>query len=283
MPRIDPAAAARLPRTTLKNEIAKLVQRDRDRGADPAQRAARRSRSPPNSPTTWSGSGPLEPFLDDDEVTDILVNGPFEYLRRAARQARKDRGPVSRRAACRQCRAAHRLGGRPAHRRGEPDGRRPARRRQPRQYRPAAARAEWRHHLDPQIPQAEPHARYDGAAAEPVGRDGAVSADRRALARQHPDLGRHRLGQDDIAERDLALHRPPASASSRSRTRSSCGCSSRMSCRWKRAPPNIEGVGADPAARACPQRAAHAPRPHHRRRGARPRSLRHAAGDEHRA
>ena len=38
-----------------------------------------------------------------------------------------------------------------------------------------------------------------------------------------------------------------------------------------------------PAARARPQRTAHAPRPHHRRRGARPRGLRHAAGDEYRA
>ena len=47
-------------------------------------------------------------------------------------------------------------------------------------------------------------------------------------------------------------------------------------------PPNIEGAGARPAARARPQCTAHAPRPHHRRRSARPRSLRHAAGDEYR-
>ncbi len=47
-------------------------------------------------------------------------------------------------------------------------------------------------------------------------------------------------------------------------------------------PPSIEGNGPGHPARSGDQQPAHAPRPHHRRRGARPGSLRHAAGDEHR-
>src|SRR5207302_3744467 len=32
------------------------------------------------------GLGPLEPFLDDDEITDILANGPFDvYVERRGR------------------------------------------------------------------------------------------------------------------------------------------------------------------------------------------------------
>ena len=48
-------------------------------------------------------------------------------------------------------------------------------------------------------------------------------------------------------------------------------------------PPNIEGVRPRPAARTRPQCAAHAAGPHHRRRGARRRDIRHASGNEHRA
>ncbi len=46
-------------------------------------------------------------------------------------------------------------------------------------------------------------------------------------------------------------------------------------------PPNIEGQGEVAHPRARPQRAAHAPRPDHRRRGPRRRDARHAPGDEH--
>ena len=47
-------------------------------------------------------------------------------------------------------------------------------------------------------------------------------------------------------------------------------------------PANIEGKGAVRAARAGGQRAPYAARSHHRRRGPRRGSARHAAGDEHR-
>ena len=48
-----------------------------------------------------------------------------------------------------------------------------------------------------------------------------------ARAPQHARLRRHRLGQDDAAERALGLDRRRASGWSRSRTRPSCGCASR--------------------------------------------------------
>ena len=47
-------------------------------------------------------------------------------------------------------------------------------------------------------------------------------------------------------------------------------------------PASLEGKRRGHAARSGAQRAAHAPRPHHHRRGARRRGVRHAAGDEHR-
>jgi hypothetical protein len=50
---------------------------------------------------------------------------------------------------------------------------------------------------------------------------------------QHPDLRRHRLGQDDAAQLPDRLYRSTTSASSPARTRPNCSCSSRMWCVWK--------------------------------------------------
>ena len=52
----------------------------------------------------------------------------------------------------------------------------------------------------------------------------------------------------------------------------------RLECR----PPNVEGKGARPPEGTADQCSAHAPGPHHRRRGARRRGAGHAAGHEHR-
>jgi pilus assembly protein CpaF len=82
MSRIDPAAAGRLPRTTLKNEIAKLVEEIA------TEERIELNESEGNILATeladdMIGLGPLEPFLDDDEITDILVNGPYNiYIER---------------------------------------------------------------------------------------------------------------------------------------------------------------------------------------------------------
>jgi len=90
MPRIDPAAAARLPRTTLKSEIAKLVHEIA------TDERIELNESEENILATeltddMIGLGPLEPYLDDDEVTDILVNGPHSiYVERRGKLERTD-------------------------------------------------------------------------------------------------------------------------------------------------------------------------------------------------
>jgi pilus assembly protein CpaF len=64
-----------LPRATLTAELAKLV------GEIATQERIDLNESEENALATefsddMIGLGPLEPFLDDDEITDILVNGP---------------------------------------------------------------------------------------------------------------------------------------------------------------------------------------------------------------
>jgi pilus assembly protein CpaF len=82
MSRIDPSVAVRIPRTRLRGEITKLVgeiataQRIQLNEIEEAALAAELTND-------MIGLGPLEPYLEDDEVTDILVNGPFDvYVER---------------------------------------------------------------------------------------------------------------------------------------------------------------------------------------------------------
>ena len=82
MSRIDPSVAGRISRTILQAEVAKLVseiateQRVELNEAEESTIAAELT-------DDMVGLGPVEPFLDDDGVTDILVNGPFDiYVER---------------------------------------------------------------------------------------------------------------------------------------------------------------------------------------------------------
>src|SRR6267154_2804975 len=82
MTRIDPSVAGRIPRARLRGEVAQLVSEiaTEDRAQlnklEEATLAADLS-------DDMIGLGPLEPYLDDDEVTDILANGPFDvYVER---------------------------------------------------------------------------------------------------------------------------------------------------------------------------------------------------------
>jgi pilus assembly protein CpaF len=82
MSRIDPSVAVRIPRTRLRGEITKLVgeiateQRIQLNETEEAALAAELTND-------MIGLGPLEPYLEDDEVTDVLVNGPFDvYVER---------------------------------------------------------------------------------------------------------------------------------------------------------------------------------------------------------
>jgi pilus assembly protein CpaF len=79
MPRIDPAVAGGMSRQDLREEIGKLVseiatsERVQLNETEEDVLAAELT-------DDMIGLGPLEPFLEDDEVTDILVNGPYDVF-----------------------------------------------------------------------------------------------------------------------------------------------------------------------------------------------------------
>ena len=82
MSRIDPSVASRISRRILQAEVAKLVseiateQRVQLNEAEESTLAAELT-------DDMVGLGPLEPLLDDDDITDVLVNGPFDiYVER---------------------------------------------------------------------------------------------------------------------------------------------------------------------------------------------------------
>ena len=79
MSRIDPSVAGRIARRTLRAEITKLVseiateQRIQLNELEEAALAAELT-------DDMVGLGPLEPLLEDDDVTDVLVNGPSDVF-----------------------------------------------------------------------------------------------------------------------------------------------------------------------------------------------------------
>jgi pilus assembly protein CpaF len=79
MSRIDPSVAGRIPRPTLRAEVGKLVseiateQRIQLNELEEAALAVELT-------DDMVGLGPLEPLLEDDNVTDVLVNGPFDVF-----------------------------------------------------------------------------------------------------------------------------------------------------------------------------------------------------------
>ena len=87
------------------------------------------------------GHGPLEPLLRDPDVTEIMVNGPDDiYVERAGKLYPVD-AQFSDDAHLRRTIDKIVVAGRPADRRGQPAGRRPAARRLPRQRGHPADRA----------------------------------------------------------------------------------------------------------------------------------------------
>jgi len=82
MQRIDPAAAAKVSRRSLQAQIAILVSEiatEHKVQLNELEEAALAAELTDD----MIGLGPLEPLLRDDEVTDILVNGPFDvYVER---------------------------------------------------------------------------------------------------------------------------------------------------------------------------------------------------------
>jgi pilus assembly protein CpaF len=80
--RIDPTVAGRIPRAALRREIAKLVNEIATEDRVQLNKREEMALAADLS-DDMVGLGPLEPFLDDEEITDILVNGPFDiYVER---------------------------------------------------------------------------------------------------------------------------------------------------------------------------------------------------------
>jgi pilus assembly protein CpaF len=82
MQRIDPSVAGRIPRRTLQAQVTLLVSAiatELKVQLNEAEETALAS----DLTDDMVGLGPLEPLLNDDEVTDILVNGPYDiYVER---------------------------------------------------------------------------------------------------------------------------------------------------------------------------------------------------------
>src|SRR5438477_4044836 len=82
MSRIDPTVAGRVPRAALRREIAKLVNKIATEDRVQLNKLEEMALAADLS-DDMVGLGLLEPFLDDEEITDILVNGPFDiYVER---------------------------------------------------------------------------------------------------------------------------------------------------------------------------------------------------------
>src|SRR5262245_34491225 len=80
--KIDPTVAGRIPRATLRVEIAKLVSEIATEERVQLNKLEEMALAADLS-DDMVGLGPLEPFLDHDEITDILANGPFDiYVER---------------------------------------------------------------------------------------------------------------------------------------------------------------------------------------------------------
>src|ERR1700738_3551928 len=79
MSRIDPSVAGRIPRPTLRAEVGKLVSEiateERIQLNELEETALATELT-----DDMVGLGPLEPFLEDDDITDVLVNGPFDVF-----------------------------------------------------------------------------------------------------------------------------------------------------------------------------------------------------------
>ena len=156
-----------------------------------------------------TGYGPLEPLLKDPTVTDILINTHRALLHRALRAIAGDQGPFQGRGAPPAHHQPDRLGDRTARRRIVAHGRRAVARRLARQCRGQADRRRRAARFDPKIRRARPRhgaaCRARDVAACDVG--GSCGGGRGQGFDAH--RRRHRIRQDDDAQRAVEFHSCP--------------------------------------------------------------------------
>ena len=229
------------------------------------------------------GHGPLEPFLRDPEVTEIMVNGPNQiFVERARPDLHAVHATFANDAHLR--RTIDKIVGRVGRRVDEAspmvDARLPDGSRVNAVVAPDRARRRDAHH--PQVRRAT-RSRVDdlvgfGTFTRAVRRP---ARGLRARPAQHAHLRRHRLGQDHHAQRGRGfIPDDERIVTDRGRRRAAAAPGARAAAGVPAA--QHRGPGPDRHPRPGAQRAADAARPHRRRRGPRRRRARHAAGDEHR-
>ena len=176
-------------------------------------------------------------------ITEVMVNGPTTSTSSAAASIEHDRRAVRRRDAPAPHHRQDREPGRPARRRGEPDGRRPPPRRLPCERRRPPARDRRAVHDDPKVLQGPVHGRrpHQLRLVHAAGR--ALHRPVRARPPEHRGQRRYRYREDDAAQRAVVASSRPTSASSRSRTPRSSSSTRTHVLPLEARPPNIEGKG----------------------------------------
>ena len=238
--------------------------------------------SPRRSPTTSSATARSSRSCATRTSPRSWSTGPTASTSSAAAGCSQGRGPLHRRGAPASHHRQDRVPDRPSRRRVEPDGRRPAPRRQPRQRgHPAARRSTAR--CSPSAssrPTRTPPTTWSRSAPTRSAPPTSSSACVRGPA-QHHRLRQHRRRQDDDAQRAVVVHPDRrAHRHHRGRRRAPAAPGPRAAARVPPVQHRGQGRGRDP--RPGQELAAHASRPHRRRRGPRRLGARHAAGHEHR-
>jgi hypothetical protein len=199
MKRIDPAAAAKVSRRHLQAQIAILISEiatEHKIQLNELEQAALAAELTDD----MVGLGPLEPLLQDDTITDILVNGPTDIY--VERRGKLEKVSGRFRDAQHVVNIAQRIATGVGRRIDESSPMVDAR---------LADGSRVNIVLPPLVLNGgtisiRKFARQKITLetmvqqGEHLGRDGAIPRYRRALPGQYPDLGRHRLGQDDALE-----------------------------------------------------------------------------------
>jgi pilus assembly protein CpaF len=206
MSRIDPSVAGRIPRARLRAEVASLVseianeQRIQLNEIEESALAGELT-------DDMVGLGPLEPFLEDDDVTDVLVNGPLDVF--VERRGKLERTTARFRDAQHLVGVAQRIAAAIGRRIDEASPMVDAR---------LADGSRVNIVLPPLVLNGgtisirkfpkrsltlDAMVRQNNLSPE----NRPSSADCSPRPPQHPDLGRHRLRQNDIVERSVPVHR----------------------------------------------------------------------------
>jgi pilus assembly protein CpaF len=274
MERVDPVVAAELPAAALRQQLESLVHEiaGRERIEISAREQAQIAQELADD---MVGYGPLEPLLADDSISDIMVNGPDRVFIEV--RGRVQQTDIRFRSAAQLAAIAQKM--------AATVGRR----------------------VDESSPLVDCRL-ADGSRVNvvfpPLAIDGACISIRK-FAKRKVDLHAMAAGGSmssavarvlEIAARcrlNVVISGGTGSgkttmmnAMSRLIDHGGCGGAAiaAAACGAAGNPPGEPGrPRRDHPARPDQERAAHAPRPHHRGRGARRRGLRHAAGDEHRA